>query len=411
MEEFNMSHSASAPIGYKKRAISTLGRPAVKRKLIKLPAKSRQAQPPIVKKDVKEYRPKAMLCLLIAAHDEELVIAQTITSGIKAGMKSQHIYVVDDNSSDRTSQIAKSILGSANVIKVRRSGKGVALTKAAKKFNLTNRYRWIHIADADGGFAPNYFRAFRGQLRVKYAAATGYVRSLPGGPVSQYRVFEYTIGLEIHRRFQSLTNTVPIIPGPTSCFRSDVFAKLDFANRSLTEDFDVTLQIHRQKLGKIQYIPDAVAYTQDPKNTRDFIKQILRWNRGIMQGVHRHRIGRKVSPIDAYLSYQIMQNFLFFINYCLLVPFFAVRQHSFALVAQVFLLDVVLTFLMAILVVFRTKRWDILSAFPFIYAFRWVSMGVFLRSFVEVVILKRFRVTQGTWSTANRRYKSEAAIN
>jgi cellulose synthase/poly-beta-1,6-N-acetylglucosamine synthase-like glycosyltransferase len=405
-----MSHTTPAQTGYHKRKIELKTRPPVKRGMVKLPPATRQKQAAIIKKYLKDFTPKATLCLLIAAHDEELVIAQTINSAITAGMKPQHIYVVDDNSSDKTSEIAKSILGEANVARVKRSGKGVALTKASKKFNLTNRYRWIHIADADGGFAPNYFKVFRGQLRVKYAAATGYVRSLPGGPVSQYRVFEITIGLEIHRRFQAITHTVPIIPGPTSCFRSDVFARLDFANRSLTEDFDVTLQIHRQKLGKIQYIPDAIAYTQDPKNTRDFIKQILRWNRGIMQGVHHHRIGRKLSPIDAYLSYQILQNFLFFFNYCILMPFYSIRHHSLAIVAQVFLFDVVLTLLMTMLVAIRTKRWDILSAFPFIYAFRWLSMAVFLRSFVEVVILKRFLVTQGTWSTAGRRYKSEASI-
>jgi cellulose synthase/poly-beta-1,6-N-acetylglucosamine synthase-like glycosyltransferase len=353
---------------------------------------------------------QTMLCLLIAAHDEELVIAQTVESAVRAGMKAENIYVVDDNSSDKTSEIARSILGEKNVVRVGRSGKGLALSKAARRFRLVKRYRWIHIADADGGFAPNYFKVFRGQLRVKYAAATGYVKSLPGGPVSQYRVFEYTIGLEIHRRFQAITNTVPIIPGPTSCFRSDVFAQLDFANRSLTEDFDVTLQIHRKKLGRIQFIPDAVAYTQDPKNTRDFIKQILRWNRGIMQGVHRHRIGRKLSPIDAYLSYQIMQNFLFFLNYCLITPFLAIKFHTLAVAAQVFVFDVSLTWALTLLVAVRTKRWDVLSAFPFIYIYRWVTMYVFLRAFIEVALLKKFKTTEGTWSTAGRRYKSEASI-
>jgi cellulose synthase/poly-beta-1,6-N-acetylglucosamine synthase-like glycosyltransferase len=355
-------------------------------------------------------RYEAQLCLLIAGHNEELVIAQTLNSAIKAGMDPRHIYLVDDNSNDKTSEIAKSILGKNNVARVRRSGKGLALSKAATKFNLTKRYQWIHIADADGGFAPDYFRVFRKQLQTKYVAATGYVKSLPGGPVSQYRVFEYTIGLEIHRRFQAMTNTVPIIPGPTSCFRSDVFARLNFANRSLTEDFDVTLQIHRKKMGKIQYIPDAVAYTQDPKNTRDFIKQITRWNRGVMQGVHQHKIGRKASRIDAYLSYQIMQNFLFFLNYCVIVPVFAINHHSFAVFTQIFLYDVFLTLLMSVLVAAKTQRWDILSAFPFIYIFRWISMGVFLKSFIEVAILRRYRITEGTWSVAGRRYKSEVSI-
>ena len=193
---------------------------------------------------------RPMLALLIAGYNEELVIGNTLRSAINAGMEANDIYVVDDNSSDQTSAIACSILGPDNVLKVDRSGKGLALTKGAKHFDLTRRYRWIHIADADGGFSPDYFKIFRSRLRVKYVAATGYVRSLPGGPISQYRVLEYTIGQEIHRRFQALTHTVTIIPGPTSCFRSDIFRQVNFANKSLTEDFDVTLQIHRRARAK-----------------------------------------------------------------------------------------------------------------------------------------------------------------
>jgi cellulose synthase/poly-beta-1,6-N-acetylglucosamine synthase-like glycosyltransferase len=299
---------------------------------------------------------KYIMALLVAAHNEELVLANTLRSAIAAGMEPQHIYVVDDASTDATSVIAKAILGDSNVIKVKHSGKGLALTKAAKKFNLSARYRWIHIADADGAFSPDYFKLMRSKLRVKYAAATGYVRSLSGSYIGQYRVFEYTIGLDFMRRFQAMTHVVSVIPGPTSVFRSDVLEKVNFANHSLTEDFDVTLQIHRQKLGNIQFIPQAVAYTQDPKNLKDYIKQITRWNRGTMQGVLRHKIGRRASRIDAYLAY-------------------------------------------------RSRRSDIISAFPFIYILRWISVSVFLKCFIEVGLLRRHRVSKGVWSTAGRRYK------
>ncbi|HUS26051.1 MAG TPA: glycosyltransferase family 2 protein [Nevskiaceae bacterium] len=348
---------------------------------------------------------KATLALLIAAHNEEVVLAKTINSAIAAGMTPEHIYVVDDNSSDRTSAIARSILPRQNVCKVRRSGKGLALTKASKKYHLPERYRWIHIADADGAFSPNYFPTFRKNLRVENAAATGYVRSLPGKNVSQYRVFEYTVGMELHRRFQSIFNIIPVIPGPTSCFRSDVFARVNFANKSLTEDFDVTLQIHRQKLGKIQFIPKAITYTQDPGTVKDFTKQITRWNRGVMQGITRHRIGRKVSPIDAYLSYQVLQNLLFFVNYFLWVPYLTMKHHSANILASIFVYDVLVTLGISVLVAARSRRWDILSAFPIVYALRWFGMVVFLRAFAEVVILRKFRVSEGHWeNNAGRRY-------
>lgn len=350
-----------------------------------------------------------MLALLIAAHNEELVLENTIRSALRAGMTREHIYVVDDNSSDRTSEIARSVLGPHNVIKVGRSGKGLALSKANKHFNLTRRYRWIHIADADGSFSPDYFKIFRKQLRVKYAAATGYVRSLPGGPISQYRVMEYTVGQEIHRRFQALTHTITVIPGPTSCFRADVFARVDFANKSLCEDFDVTLQIHRKKLGKIQFIPQAIAYTQDPQNMADFTKQITRWNRGVLQGVRRHGIGRKATRLDAYLSYQVAQNLMFFASYALVVPFLALTRNSAEVVALTFLYDVCITAVITLAVAMRAHRFDILAAFPHIYAFRFVSLFVFLKAFMEVIVLRRFKHSSGAWTTVQR-YKPSGMV-
>lgn len=350
------------------------------------------------------------LALLIAGHNEELVIEQTLRSAIKAGMKAEDIYVVDDNSDDATSEIAKSVVGENNVLRVDRSGKGLALTKGARHFKLTDRYEWIHIADADGGFASNYFDIFRTNLHADYAAATGYIRSLPGSVIGQYRVYEYTIGMEIHRRFQALTHTVSVIPGPTSCFRADVFDHVDFANKSLTEDFDVTLQIHRQKLGKIQFIPQAVAYTQDPKSLKDFTKQITRWNRGIMQGIRRHKVGLKASRVDAYLSYQILQNFMLLFNYAFILPYMAVTRGTADVLALSFLLDVAILFAITTAIAAKAGRWDILSAFPQIYIYRFVTLYVFTKAFWDVIIRGKFKVTEGVWGTAGRRYKTSFAV-
>lgn len=355
------------------------------------------------------YR-KSFLALLISAHNEELVLAGTLHSAIRAGMRPQNIYVVDDNSSDATAQIAAGIIGADNVLSVGRSGKGLALTKAAAHFDLTDRYKWIHIADADGGFAADYFKVFRKTLNPKYAAATGYIRSLPGSTIGQYRVYEYTIGMELHRRFQALTHTISVIPGPTSCFRSDVFARVNFANKSLTEDFDVTLQIHRQKLGRIQYIPEAVAYTQDPRDLGDFTKQITRWNRGVMQGVQRHGIGFQPTRIDAYLSYQIFQNLLLLANYLIVLPYLVFKTGSPQILAVAFLFDLALLFMILLAVAIKAGRHDIISAFPQIYMYRWVSMYVFIKAFIEVMILRKFRDIDGTWSTAGRRFKNVVEV-
>lgn len=347
-----------------------------------------------------------MIALLIPAHNEELVLGDTIQSAIDAGLQPEHIYVVDDNSSDATSKIARSLLPRENVHKVRRSGKGLAIKKAAKKFELSQRYRWVHVADADGRFDSRYFRELRSHLRVKHAAATGYMRSLRGRYVSQYRVFEYTIGMEVHRRIQSIFGVIPIIPGPTSIFRADVFAQLDFNSESLTEDFDVTLQIYRKGLGSIQFIKDAIAYTQDPLTVRTFIKQISRWNRGVLQVMSNHRVYRSTKPVDIYLKYQLLQNLLFFAFFLVWVPYLTIttKQGADAL-AVAFLYDVLVTFLFTFFAAARVKRWDIVAAFPFVYGLRWINLFVFLKSYIEVVILRKHRSSTGAWGTSGRRYK------
>lgn len=354
-----------------------------------------------------DKRTRPHIALLIPAHNEELVLADTINSAIQAGLNPQHIYVVDDNSTDKTTKIARELLPRQNVCKVRRSGKGLAIKKAARKFNLAERYRWIHVADADGRFADDYFKKIRANLRVKNAAATGYIRSLKAKYVSQYRVFEYTVGMEVHRRIQSMFNVIPIIPGPTSCFRADVFAQLDFHSGSLTEDFDVTMQIYRKKLGSIQFIRSAVAYTQDPLTLKNFVNQITRWNRGVLQVMSQHKVYRSIKLVDMYLKYQLFQNMLFFVFFLVWVPYLAITtgQGTDAL-AVAFLYDVAVTFLFTLFSAARVKRWDIISAFPFVYGLRWVNLGVFLKSFIEVVILRRYRSSMGTWQNdASRRYK------
>lgn len=346
---------------------------------------------------------KRPLALVIAAYNESLVLEHTIRSALAAGMSSRDIYVVDDWSADETAMIARRLVGNANVITVYRSGKGLALHTIVDRLRLTKRYEWIHIADADGEFDKNYFSELYSHLDPSYAAATGYVASLPGGYISNYRGFEYGIGMDITRRFQAIGDVITIIPGPTSVFRSDVFERLDFNARALCEDFDVTLQLHRQGMGRIQFIPSAIARTQDPGNFKDFLKQITRWNRGVMQMIFKHRIGRRATRLDAYLTYQIAQNLLFAAVFFVALPLITLLSGSFAFLAIAFVSDVMTVGMFTLFAMQRTKRPRIIQSFPFTYALRWIQLLIFLKSFVEVFILHRYRLAGGGWETVTRR--------
>jgi hypothetical protein len=100
---------------------------------------------------------------------------------------------------------------------------------------------------------------------------------------------------------------------------------------------------------------------------------------------------------------------MFFVSYMIIVPYAAYTRGNSNIIATTFLFDVVITFILCALVAAKARRWDILSAFPHIYLYRWVVLFVFLRSLIDVFVLRRFKSSDGTWANdSTRRYKPVA---
>ncbi len=343
------------------------------------------------------------LALVIPAHNEQMVLAHTIRSAKRAGMSAKDIYVVSDRSTDATVAIATAHLGEDNVLASQGPGKANAVSHALDYFDIQKRYLWVHFADADSVFGQTYFSELKKRLDRRYAAATGHIQSLHGGWISRYRVYEYTIGLEILRRIQSFFGVIPVIPGPTSIFKTDILDRLDFHVESLTEDMDITLQIHRQKLGKILYVPQAKTYTQDPKDLKDYITQISRWYRGNFQGMRRHKIGLKAQRIDAYFSYVMFEQWIYLAE-LMAIPAIAWFSQSYLALAVAFLTDLVTFFAFTAWAAALNRRPDVLGAFPLFYLLRFINLYVFVKAWYEVIILRRFQNAPPGWNTEGRRY-------
>jgi cellulose synthase/poly-beta-1,6-N-acetylglucosamine synthase-like glycosyltransferase len=356
-----------------------------------------------------EPRQKKKLALLLPGHNEEFIIATTIRSAMAAGQDKSDIYVVDDCSNDKTRQEAIAILGEGHVLTVERSGKALAVKKAIEHFNLIDEYQWMHIADADSVFGADYFRIYKKKLDPKkYAVAVGFVQSLRGNWISTYRATTYTYSQHVNRRVQSKLGMISVFPGPITCFRTDILDKLDFEANSLTEDFDITLQVHRKKLGKILFIPKAVNYTQDPQTLRDFCKQNLRWQRGFFQGVRKHKIGLRPQAIDISIGYQLWQTVFYLLQMFVLVPYLIATTGRWQILLYILAADFVLTGVITIMSSAVIKRWNLLGALPYFYFMRWLEVGIFITAFVEIYILQKFHSEIRGWDVKGRRYKLDA---
>lgn len=347
---------------------------------------------------------KRQLALVLPAHNEEVVIAATVRSALAAGQDPQDIFVVSDGSIDATVLIALSQLPWYNVFAQPQGGKAMAIANGIKHFNIENRYEWVHIADADGVFSESYFQQLKARLNNSFVAATGHVQSLKGGWISKYRTYEYTIGLEIMRRIQNFLGVIPVIPGATCILRTDIIKDLDFTVSSLTEDMDLTIQIHRKRLGRIAFIPQAKAFTQDPKDFHDYYKQLTRWYRGAWQVMSRHKLGLRPHKVDAYMGYMIIEEIVLLLEITVL-PLVAWWGQNYGPLALMFLNDLVIFFAFTLWAARINRRPDIIAAFPMFYVLRFVNLFVFMKSWYEIVVQHKFTSAAPGWTTAGRRYR------
>lgn len=402
-----MSHNItdSDSISFSRRSISYKHQPAVYKRRSYV-----RRQTPLsfsrLSKSGRYYKKK--LALLLPAHNEELIIQSTLKSAIAAGQVKEDIYVVDDCSTDDTRKKAIELLGKDHVLTVRRSGKAMAVYQAIMYFEIENRYRWLHVADSDSVFGKDYFRIFRRNLTGnKHVAAIGFVQSLRGNWISKYRTFSYTYGQQIYRRLQSWVGAISVFPGPVTSIRTDMLKHLNFSADSLTEDFDLTLQFHRLKLGKIKYIPGAVNYTQDPQTLSDFCKQTARWHRGFFQGVRKYKLGMRPQAIDAYVGFQLFETLLFIAQIFVLLPLIVINTHPhrWQAIPTVFLANYLVITLIAMFSALAARRPSILSVLPAFYFMAMLELGIFVKSFVEVILLRKFQSQVVGWQTEGRRYK------
>ena len=349
---------------------------------------------------------KPKLALLIPAHNEEMVIAETIKGAKAAGVEAKDIYLVNDSSTDQTEAIAKKMLGYRHVLTVNRAGKALALKSGIVHFQLIEKYQWVQIIDADSIFSLNYFEEITRHFHPDVAAVCGQVKSLQNNWITSYRALEYTIFQDFYKTVQNKFNLVGVMPGPATCFNSKVLAQLDFSNDTATEDFDMTVQVHRQKLGRIVYAPAAHSWTQDPPTLPIYIRQISRWYTGFFQVMKKHRVGSKLRGIDVMLFIQMMDGFFYVAQLALLAAISLLQFGRIDFIA-ILATDFMVLFILASYAAARMKRIDLVTPLPFYYALRIVSLVLFVWAAIKVFSLPNLS-RGGMWNTTRISHSQSA---
>lgn len=241
---------------------------------------------------------KATIAVVVPAYNEEQVIQSSLKSLARV-ISAQHIYVVSDGSTDQTAKLAKQTVPQVLALRKNR-GKAGALEALIRKYQLTKRYRYVFFFDADTRIRPSFITEIKKVIKAQRPAlVVGTVTSDRNKLISAYRVYEYGFSHMFFKNAQNVMGTIVVAPGCASIYRADVLDQLDFSRKTLTEDLDLTMQIHKNKLGKIVYCPKAKVITQDPTTFADYWKQINRWNTGWWQNFFIHKLYQPNSKINA----------------------------------------------------------------------------------------------------------------
>ena len=367
------------------------------------------------------------VAVLIAAHNEEMVIANTIRSA-SALVPVGNIFIASDASVDRTATVARA--SGANVVELMPNrGKAGALVAAIEHFELAKNFTIVMLLDADTQLSSNYM-----ETALPYfddpgiVAIAGRVSTIvdPESPtfIGRFLVAyrdRFYIAVQYLLKFGQAArgaNVVSIVPGFASLYRSVVLEHIQIDAPGLAiEDFNMTFEVHAKKLGRIAFHPHAaIAYTQDPDNFADYSNQLGRWALGFWQTVGRHRMrfgtfwGSLVFFVIELVSSSIMMVLILpalllsiaATSWTALTPgstgpavWFAAYLPPSAILAGVFLPDYLLT-VVVVIVVHRPKYLLLGIAFP---VMRVVDSLICLRALPRAV----FGKSSGKWKSPARR--------
>jgi poly-beta-1,6-N-acetyl-D-glucosamine synthase len=343
-------------------------------------------------------RPLSTICVVIPAFNEETLVARCVSSVLAAGLAPSQVFVVDDCSTDGTLAALSVFDGITIVTNPTRLGKSGGVERLLEQERLTDRFAFISLLDADSHVAPEYFdtvlRTFGDSLDVVLVCGTP--RSERYNGVTAFRTLEYMLGARLYRDGQDAVGVITVAPGCASTYRSAILGALNWNGGTLVEDMDLTLQIHRRRLGAVRYAPDAIVFTQDPQRVRDYIGQITRWYSGTWQVMRVHHLPYGGQRIDVEFALLTLEGLL----YSLLILAGPVCAFFWPVaVLSWFLFDQLVMLVAAVTCAAALRRSDVVMWFPVFSAFRLINAVVLLRTFWCEVVRGR---TLQTWFSVGR---------
>ena len=232
------------------------------------------------------------ISVVIAAYNEEKVIANTLRSLLGADYEGDlEVIVVDDGSSDRTASEVERIAARRSSRAIVATGKSresartpACARRSAKRDRCLPRRRHElparHFAQTGANRLPPR-RSAPFPVTPRWAICAASSRAA--------RRSNTRCGFNLDRRAYTRWNCITVVPGAISAIRKSAIDEVGgLSLDTLAEDTDLTLALHKRGQ-RIVYVPDAIAWTEAPETVRTLARQRFRWAYGTLQCLWKHR--------------------------------------------------------------------------------------------------------------------------
>lgn len=274
--------------------------------------------------------------IIVPAYNEEVTVADTVRSLLMMDYRLYEIVVVDDGSSDKTTQV---LIDTFQLLKVERpinrqipcqreSGiyegvvNGISITLVQKKnggkadalnmgINMAN-FPYFICMDADSVLQRDSLRnivrpileedniiAVGGLVRISNCAVLNQGElveyHMPWNPIVGMQILEYDRSFMASRILMDKYNGNLIISGAFGLFHKETVCNVGGYDAStMGEDMELVVKLHAFcRINKIpygiRYAPDAICWSQCPSSIGDLRKQRRRWYLGLFQCLLKHR--------------------------------------------------------------------------------------------------------------------------
>lgn len=253
-----------------------------------------------------QWHPKE-LGILIPCWKESKVIRNTVERVLAAGAGLPfplRIVLVDDGSADNDPsdttweilrQLAAEHPGQVTAVQQHNGGKARALNYGLRY--ITSEFVVVMDADTIPKDSKSFLHIVRWFGDPRVGAVAGWTKAGDRGEgwrqrmIAEFQSAEYDLGIALVRSVQNLSNSIVIVPGAFSAFRTEWLREVGYLpDRVVAEDAEAPQRM-RQVRPRMLILQDltSVAYTEVPLTFAVLRRQWRRWTIGVLQTLWEHR--------------------------------------------------------------------------------------------------------------------------